>query len=156
MKFEILSKLWAETYAYWIYLECVACFDPYLTGLTYVWPLDDLIWPMIILNSNSWQNFESKHTYTGYISTTLPDLTLIRPFWPKFDLWWPDLTSNNLEFEFSTKFRVKTYVFWIYFDYLARFDPNLTVWPTVDLVWPLTGHDMYIFGINSSSRSNDV
>ena len=27
--------------------------------------------------------------YSGYISTNLPDLTLIWRFWPKFDLFWP-------------------------------------------------------------------
>ena len=57
-------------------------FDPSLT-------FDDPDWPWKILNLNSWENFESKHMYIGYISTNPPDLTLIRRFWPLF------LTKNG-------------------------------------------------------------
>ena len=56
-------------------------FDPSLTS-------DDPNWPWKILNLNSWENFESKHMYIGYISTNPPDLTLIR----RFD---PSLTSGD-------------------------------------------------------------
>ena len=90
---------------------------------------------------NSWQNFESKHMHIAHISITWPDLTLIWRFWPKFDLLMTWFELKNLEFEFLTKFRYETYVYWIYFDYLAIFDPNLTVltqvWPLIDLIWPL-------------------
>ena len=37
------------------------------------------------------------------------------------------MTLNNLKFEFSTRCRVETYVYWLYFDYMAQFDPNLTI-----------------------------
>ena len=59
-------------------------FDPSLTS-------DDPDWPWKILNLNSWENFESKHMYIGYISTNPPDLTLIRRFWPYF---WPKMVKS--------------------------------------------------------------
>ena len=50
---------------------------------------DDPNWPRKILNLNSGENFESKHMYIRYISTSPADLTLIR----RFDL---SLTSVDL------------------------------------------------------------
>ena len=79
-EFEFWTKFGLESYVYWVHFDLSARFDPNLTALTQVWPLDDLIWPQKILNLNSGQNSESKHMYIGYISTNLPDLTLIWRF----------------------------------------------------------------------------
>ena len=59
-------------------------------------------------------------------STKWPFLDNIGPFLNSGDFLWHYLTSNNLEFKFSTKFWVKTYVYLIYFDQPARFDPYWT------------------------------
>ena len=75
------------------------------------------------------------------------------PFWLFFDKFyssltsddflWPDMTSNNFEYQFPTKFWVETYVYLIYFDQPGRFDAYWTdltlVWPLMtfcDLIWP--------------------
>ena len=84
-EFQFPTKFWVKTYVYWIYFDQpgqLDGFDPSLTS-------DDPNWPWKILNLNSWENFESKHMYIGYISTNPPDLTLIR----RFD---PSLTSFDL------------------------------------------------------------
>ena len=111
----------------------------------------------IMTNSSSWQNFESKHMHIGYIPTTWPDLTVIWGFWPKFDLLMTWFDLKNLKFEFLTKFRHETYVYWIYFDYLAKFDPDLTiltqVWPSDDLIWPQRISNLYS---ERNSKSNHV
>ena len=67
------------------------------------------------------------------------------PKWPFFDkidpsltsddFLWPDLTSNYLEFKFLTKFWVKTYVYSIQLDQIARFVLFWHVWPKFDLWW---------------------
>ena len=104
-------------------------FDSFLLSSTQDWPLTtfyDLIGPEIILNFNLRQNAESKHMYIWYISTNRADLTPIGQIWPKFDLWWPRLTLKNIKSEFLRKFRVETYVYLMYFDQLARFDPYWT------------------------------
>ena len=104
-KFEFLIEFWVETYAYWLYPDYLARFDPNLTALTQVWPLDDQIWPPRILNMNSGQNSESKHMYVGYISTNLSDLTLIWRFWPTFDLIWPQKVMIHTSSESQCNFR---------------------------------------------------
>ena len=45
---------------------------------------------------------------------------------PSDDFLWPDLTSNNFEYQFPTKFRVETYVYLMYFDQQGRVDANWT------------------------------
>ena len=50
------------------------------------------------------------------------------------DFLWPDSTSNNLEFQFPTKFQVETFVYLIYFDQRTRFDPY---WTGLTQIWPL-------------------
>ena len=61
LEFEFLTQFRYKTYVYWIYFDYLAIFDPNLTGLTKVWPLIDLIWPLRISNFNYRQNLESKH-----------------------------------------------------------------------------------------------
>ena len=92
-KFEFLTEFRVETHAHWIFSDYLAWFDPNKTIFTLVWSLCGLIWPQIILNSSSWQNFQSKHMHIGHISTTWPNLTQIWRFWPKFDtlMTWFDL-----------------------------------------------------------------
>ena len=99
--------------------------DPSLTSDNFY----GLIWSEITLNFNPWQNYESKHMHIWYISTNWPDLTPIGRVWPKFDLWWflwPNLTWNNFELQSLTTWWVETYVYLIYFDQPARFDPYWT------------------------------
>ena len=66
-------------------------------------------------------------------------------FWPKEVEWWnckttsenflwPYLSSNNFKLQSPTKFWVRTYLYLMYFDQSARFDPFLTV---LTQVWPL-------------------
>ena len=49
-------------------------------------------------------------------------------------------TSDDDKFVFLAEFLVGTHEYWIYFDYLAWFDPSLTlftlVWPLCGLIWP--------------------
>jgi len=128
LEFEFSTKFWVKTYAYCIQLYKTARFDSFLTSLTQVWPLMTfygLIWSQIILNFNSRQNSESKHMYIGYISTNRADLT---PNWTDLTQVWPLMTLidlENIKSEFLRKFRVETYVYWIYLDQPGRFDPEL-------------------------------
>ena len=84
------------------------------------------------------------------------NLTLFWQVWPKVwpqlitdDFLWPDLTSNNFEFQFPTKFWVYTYVYLIYFAQPTRFDPFWTgltqVWPLMTLI-DLEKYLVWIFG----------
>ena len=144
-KHQMMTEFWVKTHAYWIYSNYLAWFDPNKTIFTLVWSLCGLIWPQIILNSSSWQKFESKHMHIGHISITLPDMTLIWRFWPKFDflMTWFDL--KNLKFEVLTKFRDETYVYWIYFDHLAKFTLIWRLRPKFDLL--MTWFDLTEFWI---------
>ena len=49
-------------------------------------------------------------------------------------------SSDDDKIEFLTEWWVETHAYWIYSDYLAWFDPNLTlftlVWPLCGLIWP--------------------
>ena len=65
------------------------------------------------------EEMPTQNLYIEYISSHQPDFPLFVKFDPistSDDLWSPELTLNNLEFEFFTKFWVETYVFCIQFD----------------------------------------
>ena len=100
------------------------------------------------------RNSASKLIFIVYFSSYRPGFTCICQFWPYFDLWWPELTSNNFEFDFFTKFWGETYVYCIYCDLSTQFDLNSTVlteiWPLMtfgDLIWP-----QIISNLNSSQN----
>ena len=63
--------------------------------------LNELIWPQIIMNLNSWPKSESKHMYTVTKWTKQPDLTLfffsLTQVWPLMTLYsliWPQVILN--------------------------------------------------------------
>ena len=59
--------------------------------------------------------------------------TKLNPRLTSDDFLWPDWTSNNFEFQSSTKYWVETYVYLIYFAHPARFD---SYWTSLTQVWP--------------------
>ena len=62
------------------------------------------------------------------------------------------VSRDDDKFEFLTEFWVETHAYWIYSDYLAGFDPNLTsftlVWPLFRLIGP-----QRILNLNSGQNS---
>ena len=62
------------------------------------------------------------------------------------------VSRDDDKFEFLTEFWGETHAFWIYSDYLARFEPNLTrftlVWPLFRLIGP-----QRILNLNSGQNS---
>ena len=96
--------------------------------------LANMSWIQYLFRTSLWIQFFFRQFTTNLLyivynwpnSTKWPFLDNIGPFLNSGDFLWHYLTSNNLEFKFSTKFWVKTYVYLIYFDQPARFDPYWT------------------------------
>ena len=104
------QKFWVEIYVYLIYFDKTTRFDPYLMGLTQVWPLMTLI---DLENDKS--EFLRKFLFQPNVywihfdhSARFDPNSMI---WPKFDLWWPLKGHDILRFKWSKKIRsFKAYV----------------------------------------------
>ena len=107
---------------YWIYFVSSTRFSL----IRQVWPYFDLWWSLITQIDLESPRIWIIHKILSWNICIWYTFWLSGQIWPEFDGFdrnctfddfkWPELTSNNLEFEFSIKFWVEKYVFLVYFD----------------------------------------